>query len=58
MPGRSWGGFGRKIQLRVEGSGKPVVFALTLGQHDEAAGFVGLMRRRTGKRGVSRATSA
>ena len=41
--GRSRGGFGTKIHLRVEGRGKPVAFVLTPGQRHEATAFEGLM---------------
>ncbi len=41
--GRSQGGFGTKVHLRVEGKGKPVVFVLTRGQQHEARVFEELM---------------
>ena len=41
--GRSRGGFGTKIHLRVEGQGKPVAFVLTPGQQHEASVFEELM---------------
>ena len=51
--GRSRGGFGTKIHLRVEGQGKPVAFVLTPGQRHEASVFEELMTqgevRRSGR---------
>ena len=41
--GRSRGGFGTKIHLRVGGQGKPVAFVLTTGQRHEASVFEELM---------------
>ena len=41
--GRSQGGFGTKVHLRVEGKGKPVAFVLTPGQQHEARVFEELM---------------
>lgn len=41
--GRSRGGFGTKIHLRVEGRGKPVALVLTPGQRHEASVFEELM---------------
>ena len=41
--GRSRGGFGTKIHLRVEGQGKPIAFVLTPGQRHEASGVEELM---------------
>ena len=41
--GRSQGGFGTKVHLRVEGKGKPVAFVLTRGQQHEARVFEELM---------------
>ena len=37
--GRSQGGLGTKVHLRVEGMGKPVAFVLTPGQLHEATVF-------------------
>ena len=51
--GRSRGGCGTKIHLRVEGQGKPVAFVLTPGQRHEASVFEELMAqgevRRSGR---------
>ena len=51
--GRSRGGFGTKVHLRVEGQGKPVAFVLTPGQRHEASVFEELMAqgevRRSGR---------
>ena len=41
--GRSQGGFGTKVHVRVEGAGKPVAFVLTPGQQHEATVFEELM---------------
>ena len=41
--GRSQGGFGTKVHLRVEGSGKPMAFVLPPGQQHEASVFEELM---------------
>ena len=41
--GRSQGGFGTKVHVRVEGMGKPVTFVLTPGQQHEATVFEQLM---------------
>ena len=43
--GRSRGGFGTKVHVRVEGAGKPVAFVLTPGQQHEASVFEELMTR-------------
>ncbi len=43
--GRSRGGFGAKVHVRVEGAGKPVAFVLTPGQRHEASVFEELMTR-------------
>ena len=48
--GRSRGGFGTKVHLRVEGAGKPVAFVLTPGQRHEASVFEELMTRGAVKR--------
>ena len=48
--GRSRGGFGTKIHLRVEGQGKPVAFVLTPGQRHEARVFEELMTQGEVKR--------
>ncbi len=48
--GRSRGGWGTKVPLRVEGSGKPVVWVLTPGQQHEATVFEELMTRGAVKR--------
>ena len=48
--GRSRGGFGTKIHLRVEGQGKPVAFVLTAGQRHEASVFEDLMAQGEVKR--------
>ena len=48
--GRSRGGFGTKIHLRVEGQGKPVAFVLTPGQRHEAGVFEELMAQGEVKR--------
>ena len=47
--GRSRRGFGTKVHVRVEGTGKPVAFVLTPGQH-EASVFEELMTRGVVKR--------
>ena len=43
--GRSRGGFGTKVHVRVEGRGKPEAFVLTPGQRHEASVFEELMTR-------------
>ena len=48
--GRSRGGFGTKVHLRVEGMGKPVAFVLTPGQQHEASVFEELMTQGAVKR--------
>ncbi len=48
--GRSRGGFGTKVHVRVEGRGKPVAFVLTPGQQHEATVFEELMTRGAVKR--------
>ena len=48
--GRSRGGFGTKVHVRVEGWGKPVAFVLTPGQRHEASVFEELMTRGAVKR--------
>ncbi len=48
--GRSRGGFGTKVHVRVEGRGKPVAFVLTPGQRHEASVFEELMTRGVVKR--------
>ncbi|WP_390883572.1 hypothetical protein [Kovacikia minuta] len=48
--GRSQGGFSTKIDLRVEGNGKPMTFRLTPGERHEATQFEPLMEQGTVKR--------
>ena len=48
--GRSRGGLGTKVHVRVEGRGKPVAFVLTPGQQHEATVFEELMTQGAVKR--------
>jgi hypothetical protein len=48
--GRSQGGFGTKVHVRVEGGGKPITFLLTAGQRHEAPPFEALLEQGALKR--------
>lgn len=52
--GRSQGGFGTKLHLRAEGSGKPITFVLTPGQFHEAPIFEQLLEQGAVKRANGR----